>query len=88
MLFIIIYLIVFVAGTFFMSFLGVDFQTSVGSVITTMGGIGPGIGSVGPAGNFSAIPDTGKILLSMLMIMGRLEILTFLIVFTPSFWKN
>jgi trk system potassium uptake protein TrkH len=53
-----------------------------------MGGIGPGIGSVGPAGNFSAITDTGKILLSMLMIMGRLEILTFLIVFTPSFWKN
>ncbi len=88
MLFIIIYLIVFVAGTFFMSFLGVDFKTSVGSVITTMGGIGPGIGSVGPAGNFSAIPATGKILLSLLMIMGRLEILTFLIVFTPSFWKS
>ncbi len=85
--FIVLYLIVFVTGTLIMSFMGVDFKTSMGSVITTMGGIGPGIGAVGPAGNFAGIPTAGKLLLSALMIMGRLELLTFLIVLTPSFWK-
>jgi len=68
--------------------MGLDMESAFGSVITTMGGIGPGIGSVGPAGNFAHVPDLGKVLLSFLMIIGRLELYTFLIVFSPAYWKK
>jgi trk system potassium uptake protein TrkH len=53
-----------------------------------MGNIGPGIGTVGPTGNYSHIPETGKLLLSFFMITGRLEIYTVLIIFAPIFWKK
>ncbi|MCF8235487.1 MAG: TrkH family potassium uptake protein [Bacteroidales bacterium] len=86
--FIVIYLIIVSVGTIFMALIGLDGQTAIGSVLATLGGIGPGIGKVGPTGNFAHIPDIGKIFLSMLMIVGRLEILTFLILFSPGFWKK
>jgi len=86
--FIIIYLLIFIIGSLIMSSMGLDFDTSFGAVITTMGGIGPGIGTVGPASNFAHIPAFGKIFLTFLMILGRLEIFTFLIIFTPAFWKK
>lgn len=82
-----IYLLIVIISTIIMSFLGLDGQSSIGSVLATIGGIGPGIGSVGPASNFAHIPEIGKIYLSLLMIIGRLEILTFLVLFTPYFWK-
>lgn len=83
-----IYIGIVGTASLLMTFLGLDMQTAIGSVLATMGGIGPGIGDVGPAGNFAQIPDTGKVLLSSLMIIGRLEILTFLVLFTPSYWKK
>ncbi len=86
--FITIYLITFFFSSIIMIFLGLDIKTSFGSVLTAMGGIGPGIGAVGPAGNFAHVPVLGKIMLSFLMIIGRLEILTFLVVFTPSYWRK
>jgi trk system potassium uptake protein len=67
---------------------GLDIPTAIGSVLATLGGIGPGIGKVGPAGNFAAIPEMGKVFLSFIMVIGRLEILTFLVLFTPGFWKK
>lgn len=85
--FIALYIIIVAFSSVFMAALGLDFQTATGSVLATIGGIGPGIGEVGPSGNFSQIPDIGKIYLSFIMILGRLEILTFLVVFTPGFWK-
>lgn len=84
--FILFYLLVFATGTVVMTALGLDIRSSAGSVITCLGGIGPGIGSVGPAGNFAHLPQLGKIFLSFIMVMGRLEIYTLLVVLTPSFW--
>lgn len=84
--FIALYMIVFVIGSFLLTLIGADPVTSVGSVATCMAGIGPGLGTTGPVSNFAHLPDTGKILLSMLMLLGRLEIYTVLILFTGSFW--
>lgn len=86
--FIIFYLLIFVFGSIVLVAMGLDIQTSVGSAATCMGGIGPGIGSVGPASNFAHLPDMAKIVLSALMILGRLELYTVLAIFTFSFWRN
>ncbi len=67
---------------------GVDFATAVGSVVACITNSGPGIGEVvGPAGNFSSLPDFAKYVLSFAMLLGRLDILTVLVVFTRSFWR-
>ncbi len=86
--YIFIYIFIFGIGTLIMLAMNVDLNTSVGSVLTTMGGIGPGFGLVGPAGNFSMIPVGGKILLTITMLLGRLEIYPLIILLTPAFWKN
>jgi trk system potassium uptake protein len=71
-----------------MSVLGNDLDTSVGAVAATLGNIGPGIGKVGPALNFSEIQVAGKWYLSFLMLVGRLELFTVLVLFSPLFWKR
>lgn len=86
--FIVLYIFIFVVGTIVMSAIGLDFETSMGSVIATLGNIGPGIGDVGPATNYYDIPAGGKWFLSFLMLVGRLELFTVLILFSPSFWKK
>ncbi len=85
--FIITYLIIICIGTFFLTLMGLDFDTSAGSVATTLGGIGPGFGMTGPASHFAYIPVAAKWFLSSLMILGRLELFTVLVIFHPSFWK-
>lgn len=85
--FMMLYVVIFSAGSVIMTLMGVDFITAIGSVAATLGNIGPGIGDVGPASNFSSIPDAGKYFLSLLMLIGRLELLTFLLILTPAFWK-
>lgn len=86
--FIVFYILTFVAGSIIMAALGLDLESSMGSVIACLGNIGPGIGSVGPVVNFAHIPDVGKWILSFLMLMGRLELFTVMIIFTPVFWKR
>ena len=86
--FIMIYLSVTVVSTVVMGMLGEDVLTSLGAVATSLGNIGPGIGSVGPLDNFAGIPSGGKWFLSFLMLLGRLELFTVLILFTPYFWKR
>ena len=86
--FFLFYVSIFVVGTLSMSLLGLDFLTSVGSVATSLGNVGPAIGSVGPSYNFAHIPDAGKWILSSLMLLGRLELFTVLIIFSKSFWKK
>ncbi|MEO0897379.1 MAG: potassium transporter TrkG [Bacteroidota bacterium] len=88
--FFIIFIILFVAGSFVMSAMGLDFMSALGSVAATLGNIGPGIGIVGPgdALNFAQIPDAGKWFLSFLMLLGRLELFTVLMLFSPFFWKE
>jgi trk system potassium uptake protein TrkH len=71
-----------------MALLGLDFETSVGASIASLGNIGPGIGGVGPVENYAFIPPLGKWILSFLMLLGRLELFTVLIIFSPAFWKK
>ncbi|MBU1435910.1 MAG: TrkH family potassium uptake protein [Gammaproteobacteria bacterium] len=71
-----------------LSFYDLDLVTAVTGAATAVANVGPGLGSViGPAGNFSTLPDGAKWWLSLGMLMGRLEILTLLILFTPSYWR-
>ncbi len=86
--FIMIYLTIYVLSTFIMGLIGVDFTTALGSVATSLGNIGPGLGTVGPMDNFAHLPAVGKWFLSFLMLLGRLELFTVLILLTPYFWKR
>lgn len=71
-----------------LSFMGLDFITSFTAAVTAVANVGPGLGdTVGPAGNFSSLPDLGKWLMALGMILGRLEIVTFMILFTRAFWR-
>jgi len=83
-----LYILTFCLSTFVMTVLGLDFHSAMGGVITAMGGIGPGLGTVGPAANFAHVPVAGKYLLCFLMILGRLEILPFLVMFQTNFWTH
>ncbi len=85
--FLFIYIIIFAIGAVVMGLLGADFNTAIGSVATCLGNIGPGLGDVGPVNNFSTISTPGKWVLSFLMLVGRLELFTVLVLLTPSFWK-
>lgn len=85
--FIIIYFLTFTIGSFVMMLLGLDAKSASSSVITTLGGIGPGLGKVGPVNNFSGIADAGKYYLCFNMILGRLEIISVLSIFTRTFYK-
>ncbi len=86
--FFVIYITVFALGTIVMALTGVDFMTAVGATATSLGNIGPGIGTVGPVDNFAHLPEAGKWVLSFLMLLGRLELFTVLILFTPYFWSR
>ena len=88
MAFFLIYILVFGMGAVVLSSMGMDFETSVGATIASLGNIGPGIGHVGPTDNYSFFPDFGKWFLSFLMLLGRLELFTVLIIFSPAFWRN
>jgi trk system potassium uptake protein TrkH len=68
---------------------GLDILTAFSGALTCLTNVGPGLGDViGPAGNFSAVPDAAKWLLSVAMLLGRLEILAVLVLFTPLFWRR
>jgi len=84
--FVVLYILIFAVSILAMTSFGIDLETSVGSVAATLGNVGPGIGTVGPADNYAHIPAVGKWLLSFLMVVGRLEIYTVLVIFTRHFW--
>lgn len=86
--FFLFYISIFVLGTIIMALVGMDFLSAMGAVATSLGNVGPAIGSVGPASNFANVPDIGKWVLSFLMLMGRLELFTILVIFSPAFWKR
>ncbi len=92
LVFLLCYLILFIFGTIAMTLIlegdPTPFLSSIGSTATCIGNVGPAIGSVGPMDNFAHIPPVGKIFLSFLMIVGRLEVFTILIILTPYFWKS
>jgi len=85
--FVIIYLFIFVVATIIITIVGTDPVTSASAVASSLGNIGPGIGLVGPLHNYSHMPEISKVFLSLLMIIGRLEIITVFVIFTRAFWK-
>lgn len=86
--FFVMYLIIFAAGALIMALIGYDFLSAVGASIASLGNIGPGWGVFGPVEHYAHVPIFGKWVLLMLMLIGRLELFTVLILFTPFFWKN
>lgn len=88
LVFILIYLACFIFGSMIVTLLGMDFESSLGAIATSLGNVGPAIGSVGPMNNFALVPDPAKLFLAFMMVIGRLELFTVLIIFTPFFWRN
>jgi trk system potassium uptake protein TrkH len=87
--FIFLYLVIFFLITAFLSLSGLDFITSISGAATSISNVGPGLGStIGPSGNFSTLPELSKWILSLGMILGRLELFAILVLFLPSFWRN
>ena len=79
--------VAFIGWTLLMAF-GVGFTEAMSTVISAMGNVGPGLGSFGPAFSWAALPDAAKWILSSLMLIGRLEIFGFLLIFYRSTWKG
>ncbi|OYT16979.1 MAG: potassium transporter [Bacteroidetes bacterium 4572_77] len=86
--FFLFYIASFAVGSVVMSALGLDFESAIGASASSIGNIGPALGSLGPVNNYAQLPDFGKWFLSFLMLLGRLEIFTVLIIFSPSFWHK
>ena len=88
LLFFAFYLVIILIGWTILLFLGVGFSESVSTVISSIGNVGPGLGSCGPAYSWNSLPDLAKWVLSFLMLIGRLELFSVLLLFYPGFWKN
>jgi trk system potassium uptake protein TrkH len=89
LLFILVYLTTIAAGTLLLAATGLDLVTSLTGAAQALGNVGPGLGDViGPAGNYAGLPDAAKWVLSFLMLLGRLELFTVLVLLTPAFWRG
>ncbi|MDB4153582.1 potassium transporter TrkH [Candidatus Pelagibacter sp.] len=87
--FIYFYFVIFFALTALLSLTGLDFITSISGAATSISNVGPGLGPIiGPNGDFSSLPDISKWILTIGMILGRLELFAILVLFLPSFWRN
>ena len=83
-----LYLVLFICAFFALAAMGLDLTTSFAAVLATIGNVGPGLGMVGPAENYAAIPLLGKWVLIGCMLLGRLEIYTVIILLVPEFWRK
>jgi trk system potassium uptake protein TrkH len=87
--FIFFYFVIFFCLAALLSLTGLDFITAISGAATSISNVGPGLGSeIGPNGNFSNLPDTSKWILTIGMILGRLELFAILVLFLPAFWRN
>jgi len=86
--FFILYMLSFIVGALVFSMFQIDFQSAVGLSASSLGNIGPALGNFGPVNNYAALPMLGKWWASFLMLIGRLELFTVLILFSPFFWRN
>lgn len=82
-----VYVAIMVAGTLVMAAMGLDLVSALTAAAASLGNVGPGLGAVGPAGNYGFLPDAGKYFLAFLMMLGRLELFTVLVLAVPSFWR-
>ena len=87
--FIYLYFVIFFILAALLSLTGLDFVTAISGAATSISNVGPGLGNIiGPNGNFSTLPDISKWILTIGMILGRLELFAILVLFIPSFWRN
>ena len=86
--FFILYMLSFIIGALVFAFIGVDFMTAIGGAASSLGNVGPAFGSLGPINNYDILPPAGKWWSAFLMLIGRLELFTVLILLTPFFWRN
>ncbi|MDA8531940.1 TrkH family potassium uptake protein [Flavobacteriaceae bacterium] len=86
--FFMLYMLSFIVGALGFSFIGLDFESAIGVAASSLGNVGPALGEFGPAQNFNQMPLMGKWWGSFLMLIGRLELFTVLILLTPFFWKK
>ncbi len=86
--FFILYMLSFIIGATVFASMGLDFETAIGGAASSLGNIGPAFGGLSPVNNFDMLPDFGKWWSTFLMLIGRLELFTVLIILTPFFWRN
>ncbi len=86
--FFILYMLSFIVGALVFSMLQMDFESAIGLSASSLGNVGPAFGEFGPVNNYAALPSLGKWWASFLMLIGRLELFTVLILLTPFFWRN
>ena len=84
-----LYICFFAIVASLLSFMGIDFLTSISASASAISNVGPGLGDIiGPSGTYNSLPSLAKWILSITMVVGRLEIFTFLVLFSAAFWKN
>lgn len=86
--FFILYMLSFIIGALVFSMFNIDFMSAIGLSASSLGNIGPALGNFGPVNNYAALPPLAQWWSSFLMLIGRLELFTVLILFTPFFWRN
>jgi len=86
--FLVLYMLLFIIGALVLSMLGLDFMSAIGGAASSLGNVGPAFGTLSPLNNFNSLPDLGKWWCGFLMLAGRLELFTVLIILTPYFWKR
>ena len=86
--FFILYMLSFIIGASVFSMFQMDFESAIGLSASSLGNVGPALGDFGPVNNYAALPALGKWWASFLMLLGRLELFTILILLTPFFWRN
>ena len=86
--FFITYMLLFIFGALIFSMFQIEFESAIGLSASTLGNVGPALGDFGPVNNYATLPVLGKWWASFLMLLGRLELFTILILFTPFFWRN
>lgn len=86
--FFVLYMLLFIIGALGLAYLGLDFESAIGGAASSLGNVGPALGDLNPVVNFSALPNAGKWWCGFLMLLGRLELFTVLILFVPYFWKR
>ncbi len=86
--FFVLYMLFFIVGSLVLGFLGLDFISAIGGSASSLGNVGPALGSLNPVSNYGSLPNAGKWWCAFLMLLGRLELFTVLIILTPYFWKR
>ena len=86
--FLFLYILVAIAASVVLCFLGLNLETAISAVAATLGNVGPGLGGVGPISNYAGLPGPAKFILIICMWLGRLELFTVIMIFSPRFWKG